>query len=271
MYCYNLNKVMKILTEKEELNNIHFLLDMSLNPAGSIKFYSAQSMLMKAINQNNTLPFVTATSGNFGVAIAQLVAYHCPNIPIHIVCNDNVEEERLQIMKNYGAKVNQLHTRDVYAPEKNMLENYSNDFYHLDQYRDEYAVLGMETAARLCYNYEDEPAIFITGHGTGATITGFSKILKGYSCYTLESNDVSWDVAGLKCYKYTRPPVIYDDTNITDTLYYDDLDFVEYHKILLKHGILCGWSTVANISGMMQLEEMYENQTIISLLIDRNY
>ena len=93
-------------------NNIYTKLE-SYNISGSIKDRAAYYMLSKAYEEGKLkkgMEIVEATSGNTGislVAIGRLLGN-----PSHIFMPDWVSEERLNLMKMYGAEVTLVSRRE---------------------------------------------------------------------------------------------------------------------------------------------------------------
>ena len=76
------------------------------NPGGSIKDRAALAMINSAENDGLLRPggtIVEATSGNTGYAIAMIAAAR--NYKSVIVCSDKVPEEKISVLKAFGAKI----------------------------------------------------------------------------------------------------------------------------------------------------------------------
>ncbi|WP_141014055.1 cystathionine beta-synthase [Nocardioides sambongensis] len=157
-----------------------------LNPGGSVKDRIATRMIEAAEASGELQPggtIVEPTSGNTGVGlamVAQQKGYHCI-----FVCPDKVSEDKRNVLRAYGAEVVVCPT--AVAPEHP--DSYYNVSDRLasqpgawkpDQYsnpnnpRSHYETTGPEiwrqTDGRITH--------FVTGMGTGGTISGVGRYLK---------------------------------------------------------------------------------------------
>jgi cystathionine beta-synthase len=157
-----------------------------LNPGGSVKDRIAIRMIDAAEASGELQPggtIVEPTSGNTGVGLAMVAqqrGYKCI-----FVCPDKVSEDKRNVMKAYGAEV-------VVCPTAVDPEN-PNSYYNVsdrlasepgawkpDQYsnvhnpRSHYETTGPELWAQT----EGRVTHFVTGVGTGGTISGVGRYLK---------------------------------------------------------------------------------------------
>jgi cystathionine beta-synthase len=157
-----------------------------LNPGGSVKDRIASRMIEAAEASGELQPggtIVEPTSGNTGVGlamVAQQKGYQCV-----FVCPDKVSEDKRNVLKAYGAEVVVCPT--AVAPEHP--DSYYNVSDRLasqpgawkpDQYsnphnpRSHYETTGPEIWAQT----EGKITHFVTGMGTGGTISGVGRYLK---------------------------------------------------------------------------------------------
>lgn len=157
-----------------------------LNPGGSVKDRIASRMIEAAEASGELKPggtIVEPTSGNTGVGlamVAQQKGYHCV-----FVCPDKVSEDKRNVLKAYGAEVVVCPT--AVAPEHP--DSYYNVSDRLasqpgawkpDQYsnphnpRSHYETTGPE----IWEQTEGRITHFVTGMGTGGTISGVGRYLK---------------------------------------------------------------------------------------------
>ncbi|SCF33943.1 cystathionine beta-synthase [Micromonospora matsumotoense] len=158
-----------------------------LNPGGSVKDRIALRMVEDAEVAGLLKPggtIVEPTSGNTGVGlalVAQLKGYHCV-----FVCPDKVSQDKQDVLRAYGAEVVVCPT--AVAPEDprsyyNVSDRLAREIpgaWKPDQYsnpanpRSHYETTGPElwkqTGGGLTH--------FVTGVGTGGTITGIGRYLK---------------------------------------------------------------------------------------------
>jgi cystathionine beta-synthase len=157
-----------------------------LNPGGSVKDRIATRMIDAAEASGALQPggtIVEPTSGNTGVGlamVAQARGYKCV-----FVCPDKVSEDKRNVLKAYGAEVVVCPT--AVAPEHpdsyyNVSDRLSTQpgAWKPDQYsnpnnpRSHYETTGPEIWTQT----EGKITHFVTGMGTGGTITGVGRYLK---------------------------------------------------------------------------------------------
>jgi cystathionine beta-synthase len=157
-----------------------------LNPGGSVKDRIATRMIEAAEASGALQPggtIVEPTSGNTGVGLAMVAqekGYKCV-----FVCPDKVSEDKRNVLKAYGAEVVVCPT--AVAPEHpdsyyNVSDRLSKEpgAWKPDQYsnphnpRSHYETTGPEIWAQT----EGRITHFVTGMGTGGTISGVGRYLK---------------------------------------------------------------------------------------------
>jgi cystathionine beta-synthase len=157
-----------------------------LNPGGSVKDRIATRMIEAAEASGELQPggtIVEPTSGNTGVGlamVAQAKGYKCI-----FVCPDKVSEDKRNVLKAYGAEVVVCPT--AVAPEHpdsyyNVSDRLSsqpgawkpNQYANVHNPRSHYETTGPEIWAQT----EGRITHFVTGMGTGGTITGVGRYLK---------------------------------------------------------------------------------------------
>ena len=167
-----------------------------LNPGGSVKDRIATRMIEAAEASGELQPggtIVEPTSGNTGVGlamVAQQKGYKCV-----FVCPDKVSEDKRNVLKAYGAEVVVCPT--AVAPEHpdsyyNVSDRLSKEpgAWKPDQYsnphnpRSHYETTGPEIWAQT----EGKITHFVTGMGTGGTISGVGRYLKEQNPWTSRSS-----------------------------------------------------------------------------------
>jgi cystathionine beta-synthase len=161
-----------------------------LNPGGSVKDRIALRMVEAAEASGALRPggtIVEPTSGNTGVGlalVAQQRGYRCV-----FVCPDKVSEDKRNVLKAYGAEVVVCPTAvapdhpDSYYSVSDRLTREIEGGWKPDQYSNpegpasHYATTGPEIWA----DTEGRVTHFVTGVGTGGTITGTGRYLKDVS------------------------------------------------------------------------------------------
>jgi len=161
-----------------------------LNPGGSVKDRIAVKMIEAAEASGELKPggtIIEPTSGNTGVGlaiVAQQRGYHCI-----FVCPDKVSQDKLNTMRAYGAEVVVCPTAvppdhpDSYYSVSDRLVRETEGGWKPDQYsnpagpQSHYETTGPEIWA----DTDGRVTHFVTGVGTGGTITGAGRYLKEMS------------------------------------------------------------------------------------------
>jgi cystathionine beta-synthase len=158
-----------------------------LNPGGSVKDRIAVRMVEAAEESGELRPggtIVEPTSGNTGVGlaiVAQSKGYHCV-----FVVPDKVSEDKRNVLKAYGAEVvvcptavDPDHPDSYYSVSDRLTEEiegawkpdqYSNPHNPRSHYEDTGPEIWRQTEGRITH--------FVTGMGTGGTISGVGRYLK---------------------------------------------------------------------------------------------
>lgn len=156
----------------------------SFNPGGSVKDRLALAIVLDAERRGTLKPgqtIVEATSGNTGVALAMVAAAR--GYPFVAIMTETFSIERRKLMRAYGAKViltpaaergSGMVRKAKELAEKHgwflasQFENEANPAYHRSTTGPE--ILSDFAGKRLDY--------FVSGWGTGGTITGAGEVLK---------------------------------------------------------------------------------------------
>lgn len=156
----------------------------AFNPAGSVKDRLAYAIIIDAEQRGVLKPgqtVVEATSGNTGVALAAVCAAR--GYPFVAVMSDSFSIERRKLMRAYGAKVvltpaaergSGMVRRAKELADKHgwflasQFDNPANPAYHRNTTAPE--ILRDFAGKRLDY--------FVTGWGTGGTLTGVGEVLR---------------------------------------------------------------------------------------------
>jgi cystathionine beta-synthase len=161
-----------------------------MNPGGSVKDRIALAMVEAAEASGALQPggtIVEPTSGNTGVGlalVAQARGYSCV-----FVCPDKVSEDKRNVLKAYGAEVVVCptavppeHPSSYYNVSDRLVreiagawkpDQYSNSHNPLSHYQQTGPEVWRQTGGRITH--------FVTGIGTGGTISGVGRFLKEVS------------------------------------------------------------------------------------------
>lgn len=154
------------------------------NPAGSVKDRPALAMLEAAevegrVGEHSTL--VEATSGNTGISIAMIAAvrgYACV-----IVMPEDMSLARRHILRSYGAEVILTPAQDGMAgavERATRIVEETSGAMMLGQFTNPANpdVHAKTTAEEIWEAMEGKVDAFVTGVGTGGTLTGIGRVLK---------------------------------------------------------------------------------------------
>ena len=161
-----------------------------LNPGGSVKDRIAVRMIDAAEASGELKPggtIVEPTSGNTGVGlalVAQQRGYHCI-----FVCPDKVSEDKRNVLKSYGAEVVVCPTAvppdhpDSYYSTSDRLVRETPGAWKPDQYSNPNGPLSHyeTTGPEIWRDTDGLVTHFVTGAGTGGTISGAGRYLREVS------------------------------------------------------------------------------------------
>ena len=256
-----------------------------LNPGGSIKDRVALAMLEAAQRDGKLKPdsiIVEPTSGNTGIGLAlvgRLMGYS-----VRIVMPEGMSEERKKLIKALGAelvlipdeeglggavrRVEQMASEDkrIYVPQQ--FENPENPRVHYEQ-----------TARELWRQMGGDIACFVAGVGSGGTLQGVGKFLKGHKAdakiIAVEPKDSSALLGhepGLHQIQGIGDgfiPDVLDVSMVDDVVEVTDEDAIETTRELSReHGLLVGISSGANVWAARELTKKIDGN-ITTVLPDR--
>jgi cysteine synthase len=156
----------------------------AFNPAGSVKDRLALNIIEAAERDGRLKPgqtVVEATSGNTGIGLAMVCA--AKGYPLVITMADSFSIERRKLMRFLGARV-VLTPRaqkglGMYHKAKELAE--ANGWFLASQFEtpDNADIHETTTAAEILGDFEGQPLdYFVTGYGTGGTVTGVGRVLR---------------------------------------------------------------------------------------------
>ena len=169
-------------------NHIYVKLEM-FNLTGSIKdrvaYFIIKNAKQKGMLKEN-MPIIEATSGNTGISLAALGAYY--HHPVYIFMPDWASEERIKLMKLYGANIKLISkeeggfikcVEEAKRLSKKLNGFLANQFENEDNILAHYETTGKEILEQIQKEQEKKSiGGFISGVGTGGTLIGIGKRLK---------------------------------------------------------------------------------------------
>lgn len=261
-----------------------------LNVGGSVKTRTALNMIVKAEQEGILTPdsvIVEPTSGNQGIGLALIGAVR--GYKTVIIMPDSVSVERRKLVEHYGAKVVLTHDDgDIGLAIKECIDiayKMKEEDPHVfipQQFENPANVEAQytNTAREILEAVGRSVDGFVSGIGTGGTITGIGKALK-------EANPdvVIWAaepehaaiLSGGSIGTHIQmgigdgliPPIL--DTSIyNDIAIITDEEALQMSKDLSsQEGILCGISSGTNVAGAIKLAKVLgEGKTVVTVLPD---
>jgi cysteine synthase A len=247
------------------------------NPLGSVKDRIGVSMIEAAetkglINPETTI--VEPTSGNTGIALAFVCAVK--KYPLTLTMPDTMSIERRKLLKHLGAKLVLTPGADgmkgAIAKAEAILENTSNA-YMPDQFSNPAnpEVHRKTTAEEIWRDTGGNVDIFISGVGTGGTITGVSEVIKSrkpsFKAVAVEPADspiLSGGQPGPHKIQGIGAGFVPDvlNTKIIDEIVTvtNEQAFETARKLAALEGILCGISSGAAVWAAMEMAKRTENK-----------
>ncbi|MFD0908163.1 PLP-dependent cysteine synthase family protein [Ruegeria arenilitoris] len=156
----------------------------AFNPAGSVKDRLALNIIESGEREGRLKPgqtVVEATSGNTGIGLAMVCA--AKGYPLVVTMADSFSVERRRLMRFLGAKVvltpRALKGFGMYSKAKELAE--ANGWFLASQFETSANadIHEATTAREILSDFEGERLDYwITGYGTGGTVSGVSRVLK---------------------------------------------------------------------------------------------
>lgn len=253
------------------------------NYTGSIKDRLAYYIINESYKENvlkKGMPIIEATSGNTGISFAALGAYY--KHPVHIFMPDWVSQERINIMKLYGAHVHLVSKEEGGFKEAikraddlaRKINGFRPDqFSNIKNIEAHYYTTGLEIINKI-----KKINLYVSGIGTGGTLIGIAKRIKEINSdakiVALEPLQLPIMSKGITTGSHKIEgigddfiPSIVDKELINDIITVDDEDAINMSRILARNfGLGVGISSGANLIGAVVSAK--NNDNVVTIFAD---
>jgi len=248
------------------------------NPAGSVKDRPALSMIMRAEQSGRIKPgdtLIEATSGNTGIALAMVSAMR--GYKMILVMPEHLSIERRQTMAAFGAKFVLTSEQQGMEGARDVAENMQarGEGIILDQFanRDNPLAHYDNTGREIWEETNGRITHFVSSMGTTGTIMGVSRYLKSKNpnieiigCQPTDGSQIP----GIRKWPEAYLPKIFDRSRVDRVMEVSQVDAEETTRRMAKEeGIFAGISAGGAMWVALQLSNVVENSTIVSIVCDR--
>ena len=274
-------RMVEILCFKEELPEVSIYAKAEYaNPGGSLKDRPVRRMLLEAtiagkIGKGQIV--LDSSSGNAGIAYAMLGAMM--KIPVQIVVPGNASRERKMRIAAHGATLVQTDPMEGYDEAlregHRIAEREPERFFHCNQYSNDNNWISHyhETAAEILLQTDGKLTHFVSGIGTGGTITGIGRRLKkdlpGVEIVQIVPEDFP-GIEGLKPLESPGDiiPKILDQSVVDRKVRVSSSDAARMCALLARYGLFAGQSSGAYLQGVYETAKRIRKGIIVTLLND---
>ncbi|HEY9519856.1 MAG TPA: cysteine synthase A [Gemmatimonadales bacterium] len=256
------------------------------NPMASVKDRLAWAIIQDAEVKGLLKPgqtVIEATSGNTGIALAMVCAAR--GYPFVAVMADSFSVERRKLMRFLGAKVLLTPAAERASGMVRVAEELArkNGWFLARQFENEAnpAYHRQTTGPEILRDFADLPLdYFVTGYGTGGTLTGAGQVLKtarpGIKIIVAEPeqaallNGKPWQPHKIQGWTPDFIPQVLDRTVIDRVITVTDAESVECSRNLAaREGIFCGISSGGTLAAALKVaKEAAPGSHILAMLPD---
>jgi cysteine synthase B len=274
-------RMVEILCFKDEFPEVSIYAKAEYaNPGGSLKDRPVRRMLLEALITGKIgkgQVVLDSSSGNAGIAYAMLGAMM--NVPVQIVVPGNASKERKMRIQAHGATLVQtdpLEGYDEALREGHRIHEREPDrFFHSDQYANDNNWLAHyhDTAGEILVQTDGQLTHFVSGIGTGGTLTGVGRRLKkeipGVEIVQIVPEDFP-GIEGLKPLESPGDiiPKILDSSVVDHKVRVSSADAARRCALLARFGIFAGQSSGAYLHGVYETAKRIRKGTIVTILND---
>src|SRR5262245_342044 len=274
-------RMVEILCFKEEFPEVSIYAKAEYtNPGGSLKDRPVRRMLLEAIIEGRIgkgQVVLDSSSGNAGIAYAMLGAMM--RLPVQIVVPGNASRERKMRIRAHGAILIQTDPMEGYDEAlregHRIADREPERFFHCDQYANanNWKAHYHETAEEILVQTGGKLTHFVSGIGTGGTITGVGRRLKkevpGVEIVQIVPEDFP-GIEGLKPLESPGDiiPKILDSSVVDQKVRVSSVDAAGKCALLARFGIFAGQSSGAYLQGVYETAKRVRKGVIVTLLND---
>ncbi len=256
-----------------------------LNPSGSIKDRFARAVIEDAEKRGALRPdsiILECSSGNTGVALAMMGA--AKGYAVEIVLSDRASKERRMLIERLGAKVILYDGRESYSVGIELTRRMAagNPRYFLPRQFENplNARDHAETTAQEIISQLARPAdAFVSGYGTGGTLSGVSRALRerypGVKVFAMEpaAPEMLPEECAGHCIEGVSqgflPPLMHGvpldgacDVTAREAT-------AMARRLMADFGLLVGTSSGANVVAALRIAGRLDGGTVVTVLCDR--
>lgn len=250
------------------------------NPTGSVKDRTARGIVLDALREGRLGPgrtLMDASSGNTAVAYAMLGARL--GFPVELILPANAHPTRVARIRAFGANV--VFTDPVEGTDgaqreaKRRAAAFPDRYFYPDQYnnpsnpRAHYTSTGPEiwnqVAGRITH--------FVSGVGTGGTISGTSRFLRernpALRVIGVEPPGPIHGIEGLKHIPTALRPSTYEGALVDETVRVETEDALEMQaRLAREEGLMVGASAGAAVWAAVQVGRSHPGSVVVTILPD---
>lgn len=241
-----------------------------MNPTGSYKDRIALAMIEEAEKEGKlkkNMIIIEPTSGNTGIGLALVSAVK--GYKFIAVMPESMSEERKNMIKAFGGELILVNTEaDAIKTAAEIAEK--NKYFMPNQFENSanlevsYNILSKEIISQA-----GEIDVFISGIGTGGTITGISRKLKEINPKTkiiafYSKNEKIQGTVNIETFK----PGILDLSKVDEVIPEDDEEAIKTMEMLWKNGIFVGMSSGAVMNITMREARKMKKGNIVVMFTD---
>lgn len=249
------------------------------NPSGSIKDRIALKMIEQAEAEGILVKgktIIEPTSGNTGIGLAMIGKIK--GYEVEIVISRAVSEERIKMIKAFGAKVTftdeKLGTDGAILKAKELVKANPDKYFMPDQFSNNYNKIAhyKTTGEEIWKQTNGKVTHLVSALGTSGTIMGIGKALKenNPSIKIVCAHPVKGHyIQGLKSMAEAIVPAIYDPSKIDETIMIEtEAAFEMARQVVMKEGIFVGMSSGAAMYAAIETAKKIDSGTIVVIFPD---